>query len=187
MHAWLELLEGRYLPCAQSPQDPPFGPLYPALQMHRLRLLLPGYQEKEGAGQKVHADIDVAAIALEYVPLSHTAHALEPLTLLYLPAIHETQSVPSGPVNPCLQTQEVMVLDAARETALLGQSLQSTRVRTAVTLLYLPAGQFEHGNIPTASLNLPAAHPMQLSVPSPVYPMLQEQFPRVLLPGDELM
>ena len=45
--------------------------------------------EYEYAGQSLHADADVAAEAVPYVPARHSVHAADPFTSLKLPAAQE--------------------------------------------------------------------------------------------------
>ncbi len=58
------------LPASHATQGPPFGPVYPALQMQLVRVVLPT-DEFEFAGQLVHAALPFVGL---YVPTAHMAH-----------------------------------------------------------------------------------------------------------------
>ena len=78
-------------------------------------------------------------VSVEYVSAGHVAHALLPVTSLYIPVAHATQAVPSGPVYPVLHVQ---LLSSADCTA-------------AVNVF---AGHAAHACGPNQSLYVPLAH-----------------------------
>jgi len=59
-----------YLPVAHNAQEPPFGPVEPALQIQSLKAVLPT-SECEFSGQFVHNDLSVVAL---YLPEIHSVH-----------------------------------------------------------------------------------------------------------------
>lgn len=54
---------------------------------------------------------DVAPSAGENLPAPQSAHAAEPVAVLYFAAVHNTHVSPSGAVAPGLQVQSVMESD----------------------------------------------------------------------------
>ena len=61
------------------------------------------------AGQSRHVDSKIAAAAVLYLPCEHSEHGAEPFTSLYVPAMHASHCIPSGPVYPLLQVQLVTI------------------------------------------------------------------------------
>ena len=103
-----------YLPCEHSLQaaepfaslkrptphgshSTPSGPVYPSRQVQLVRAPLPP-REYVCAGQSLHVDSDVAAVAVLYLPCEHSIHAADPLMSLKLPTSHASHATPSGPV-----------------------------------------------------------------------------------------
>jgi hypothetical protein len=74
-------------PASHAGHGPPFGPVYPALQMQFVRVWLPT-DEFEFAGQLVHAALPFVDL---YVPVAHVAHwPLEaPASGPVYPVLHE--------------------------------------------------------------------------------------------------
>ena len=74
-----------YLPPTHAVQGPPFGPVYPVLQVQLVSsvLLISAVFESDG----------------------HVVHACEPSQFLYFPCAHSAHGPPSGPVNPLMQEQ----------------------------------------------------------------------------------
>ena len=52
----------------------------------------------ESEGQAVHVDSFPRPRSLEYLPSPHSVHAADPFIGLKLPAGHDLQAPPSGPV-----------------------------------------------------------------------------------------
>jgi hypothetical protein len=87
-----------YLPAAHEEQLFLFGPVWPA--GHPVGIVACDIQssgsslpagETESAGQAVHVEADMAAIAVEYVLLGQLVHGALPVATLYLPAVHSAQ------------------------------------------------------------------------------------------------
>ena len=70
-------------------------------------------REIELEGQSVHV---CALTTSEYFAAAHAVHATDPGLDLYLPATHPVQA-PSVPVQPTLQTQDVMLALPVFESA----------------------------------------------------------------------
>ena len=87
-----------YLPAAHEEQLFLFGPVWPsghpvcivACDIQSSGSSLPA-SETESAGQAVHVEADMAAIAVEYVLLGQLVHGALPVATLYLPAVHSAQ------------------------------------------------------------------------------------------------
>ena len=94
------------LPTSHAPHSAPSGPVYPLLQVQLVCCLLP-IPEYVCAGQSMHVDSEISAMAVLYWPCEHSEHGAEPFTSLYVPAIHAAHVTPSGPVYPLLQVQLV--------------------------------------------------------------------------------
>ena len=77
-----------YFPPTHAVQGPPFGPVYPVLQVQLVSSVLPILALYESAG--------------------HVVHACEPSQFLYFPCAHSTHNPPSGPVNPATQEHTVI-------------------------------------------------------------------------------
>ena len=88
-----------YFPGTHSRQDPPSGPVQPALQVQSLATLLPA-GENVRTGQLLHVELDTAPMAPEYEPELQSVQASEPLTALYLPAWQSMQGSGYRPVLP---------------------------------------------------------------------------------------
>ena len=97
-----------YVPAVQIVQDPPLGPLYPLLHIQSLRVLLPDGDD-DPEGQLEHVCGPVASIVPAYVPLTQRAQEAEPVELLYVPAVHLVQDPPSGPLDPRLHVQSLII------------------------------------------------------------------------------
>ena len=67
------------------------------LQVQFKRMLLPP-PENVCAGQLLHVALEMAAVAVLYLPCEHDVQAAEPLVSLKPPASHAVHSTPSGPV-----------------------------------------------------------------------------------------
>ena len=128
--------------------------------------------------QFVHAPIDVAPLDAECLPASHCVHSAEPNADLYLPAAHDSQVPPSGPLYPMLHRHCdccVDPLDVVVESA-----GQDSHVEISVAFIVsecLPTGQSRHADEPMTLLYLPATHATQvpLSPSGPENPALHLQ------------
>lgn len=135
-----------YVLLAQGAQAEPAGPVYPAL--HRQAFceeLPPG--ETALAGQGAHAE---APLAAWYDDAGHAWHTAEPTTLLYVPAAHDVQTPPSGPVKPVSQGHVVKALPPVPEFA----------------------GQLEHACGPLVLLYVAVRHGQHEPPFGPEYPAL---------------
>ena len=86
-----------YVPAIHAAHAVPSGPVYPLLHVQFVSCLLP-IPEYECVGQWLHVDSEIAATAVLYLPCEHSEHGAEPLTSLYVPAMHFAHCIPSGPV-----------------------------------------------------------------------------------------
>ena len=80
--------------------------MYPLLQVQLINIELPS-GECVYAGHWLHDDSSTSPVPVEYLPSEHSEHVENPLTSLYVPAIHAVHAKPSGPVYPLLQVQLV--------------------------------------------------------------------------------
>ncbi len=96
VHATLPLVV-LYLPAAHAVHVPPFGPVYPMLQVQLESAALP-LGELELSRQTMHVVSSVAPVLVEYLPAAQSVHATLPLVVLYLPAAQAVHGPPSGPV-----------------------------------------------------------------------------------------
>ena len=85
------------LPASHAWHSAPSGPVYPLLHVQLVNAALPT-PENACAGQSLHVESEIWAVAVEYLPSPHREHGAEPFTSLYLPAMHATHCIPSGPV-----------------------------------------------------------------------------------------
>ena len=122
-------------PASHASHSAPSGPVYPLLQVQFNPLPRPEY---ECAGQSLHEDSEIWAVSAEYLPSEQGEHGAEPLTSLYVPAMHPAHAVPSGPVYPLLQVQLVSCLLPTRENVCAGQSLHVDSEIWAVSAECLP-------------------------------------------------
>jgi len=188
MHA-LEPLTSLYVPPTHAGQGPPFGPVYPELQVQLLSSGLP--------------------VAAAYEFAGHVVHACDPSQFLYFPTAHSAQGPPSGPVNPATHEQIILAetedwfcahvvhsctpinglnlpashaTHARAYTASYASAAFSTCVYPvlhthavtfvdAATELRLPAHD-AHSAGPVVFLNLPTTHATHTSPVFPVYPIL---------------
>jgi hypothetical protein len=105
MHATLPLVFLK-VPAAHGEQVPPFGPVYPALQVHAVTAELV-LGEFVFTGHTKQADATVAPTVPEYFPAKQPVHDALPLKSLYVPAPHASHGPPFGPVYPALQVHAV--------------------------------------------------------------------------------
>ena len=76
-----------YVPAMHAAHCIPSGPVYPLLQVQLVSCLLP-IPEYVCGGHPLHVDSEIAAMAVLYLPCEHSEHGAEPMTSLYVPAMH---------------------------------------------------------------------------------------------------
>jgi len=76
-----------YDPAMHAAHASPSGPVYPLLQVQLVSCLLP-IPEYVCVGHSLHVDSEIAAMAVLYLPCEHREHGAEPMTSLYVPAMH---------------------------------------------------------------------------------------------------
>jgi hypothetical protein len=113
---------------------------------HVLELLAPATLENAPAGHGTQTPEEFAAVTSEYAPAGQETHALDPVTVLYLPAAHAVQVPPFAPVYPASQAQLVRnpLALAAREFA--GHKLQFGLPSGD----HSPSPQLKHVSLPVA-------------------------------------
>ena len=89
-----------------APHPVQVPPSRPDVQSIRLSLAA---GESEFDGHAWHGSV-LAPISVENLPVSHSVHTASPGFGLYLPATHCVQEPPSGPVQPTLHVQFVIIL-----------------------------------------------------------------------------
>ena len=125
--------------------------MYPALQAQAAAAVLKlGELELPAQARQVAAA--VAADEAEYVPTPQDVHPALPLAILYVPAIHDEQTPPSGPVCPALQVQSATASLELAELELPGQAEQVDAAVAAVAVESVPAPQLVHVALPPATL-----------------------------------
>ncbi len=82
-----EPLTSLYDPGMHAAHASPSGPVYPLLQVQLVSCLLP-IPEYVCGGHPLHVDSEIAAMAVLYLPCEHREHGAEPMTSLYVPAMH---------------------------------------------------------------------------------------------------
>ncbi len=103
-----------YVPALHAVQLPPFGPVYPALQIQAATCELPA-PDCVFATQPRHTLL-VAAIVVEYWFAKQFVHVAGPVVSFHVPATHATHGVtpfaadPPGPVYPILQIHAAKAL-----------------------------------------------------------------------------
>ena len=115
----------------------PSGPVYPLLQVQLINIELPS-AECVYAGHWLHVDSSISPVPVEYFPSEHCAHADDPFTSLYVPAIHAIHATPSGPVYPLLQVQLVSIELPSGECVYAGHSLHVDSSISPVSAEYFP-------------------------------------------------
>ncbi len=112
-----------YVPAAQGEQPPPFGPVYPALQVQAVtaELVLGEYVF---TGHTKQLDATVAPTIPEYFPAKQPVHDPLPLKSLYVPTAQGEQPPPFGPVYPALQVHAVTAELALGEFVSTGHTKQ---------------------------------------------------------------
>ena len=94
MHATLPVVD-LYEPAAHDEQEPPSGPVKPALHVHMLDALQPLHDAPEFDGHVIHVVAIVAPAVAEYDPTPQLVHAAEPVVFLYVPGTQEVHGLPS--------------------------------------------------------------------------------------------
>ena len=121
----------------------------------------------------------------EYFPDGQAVQDPFPVCGLYLPAIHKTHAVPSGPDEPLLHVQSISLLLATGALERAGHKTHVSTVVAASVVEYRPAAQFKHAASPVTFLYLPATHEVHCCPLRPVYPALQKQSCTLTLPIGE--
>ncbi len=113
------------------------------------------------------------AVPFAYVPAAQSEHATLPVSGLYVPAMHELQTPPSGPLKPALHVQPATAEVESSELELIVHTIQvSADVAVAVDE-YVPAPQLVHTPLPVSILYFPETHAVHHVSPlGPVYPAL---------------
>ena len=143
-------------------------------------------------GQSVHRLELVAAVDVEYLPITQAVHGASPSEGLKLPAAQATQAPPPFPENPALHRQsgppsaEPCALASSQQTLLpsgafvpVGQAAHVLDVFAPVAAEYVLLVHRLQASLPGTLLNFPARHGAQVTLPdevsSGVYPALQRQ------------
>ena len=151
-----------YLPTPHAVQVPPFGPVYPAVQVQAPTAVL-AMGEVPPTGHATQVPEVVAACVDEYLAAAQSVQDTLPLTVLYFPAEQAVHGPPSGPVYPKLQSQAVNVSLDSDELEYIGHARQVAAVVAAVVVEYVPAAQLVHEPVPVfAVLYFPGLQALQL-------------------------
>ncbi len=161
-----------YVPAAHGEHAPPFRPVNPALQAQAAAAVL-RLAESESPGHVTQVAAAVAPVEAEYVPAPQDVHPALPLAILYVPAIHDEHTPPSGPVYPALQVQSATASLELGELELSGHVTQVAAAVAAVTPEYVPAPHGVQAALPLAILYVPAIHDEHTPPSGPVNPALQ--------------
>jgi hypothetical protein len=70
-----EPFETLYFPATQAVHAAPFAPVYPALQMQSVCLLLPAWELEAGSGHEEHVFSNTALGTVEYLPAAQFTQA----------------------------------------------------------------------------------------------------------------
>ncbi len=128
-------ITGLYVPGTHRAHGPPFGPLAPVLHVQLVTTELPTVAEKLFAGQSAQLSL--------------------PLTPLYFPAPHSTQTLPF-PVAPTLHRHSALDIPAFAFAAHATQAVAPTPA------MYMPAAHDVQLVSAIPFLNLPASQSSQL-------------------------
>lgn len=142
-----------YVPAAHV-EHMPSGPVYPALQGTGMQELMDelAMDEVEPSGHATQVAAVVAPVVGEYVPAAQSVHMALPVSILYLPVMQAVHTPPSGPVEPALQVQAVMVVLASGALEPSGHARHAAADVAAAVGEYVPAEQGVHEEEPVALL-----------------------------------
>ena len=134
-----------YFPATHAAHEPPFGPVYPVLQLQLVKAALPsGELELElDPGQARQVELAEAPTAVEYLPAEQSEQAAVPVNALYFPATQAAHGAPLGPVDPALQVQFIKAALPAGELEFDGQARHDKLDATPTAVEYFPAAQSE--------------------------------------------
>jgi hypothetical protein len=105
-----------------------------------------------------------------------------PVAVLYFPATQAVHGPPSGPVNPGLQVQAVIVELGLGELELEGHARQVVATVAPAVVEYVAAPQLVHATEPVVVLYVPVTQAVHGPPLGPVKPMLQVQLAFALQP-----
>jgi hypothetical protein len=163
--------------------------------MHVLPVELPVTVEYFPARQSTQLLAVETPVVARYLPALQLVHAVLPFTVLYLPAAQGEHVPPSGPVNPCLQTQllsaddplkdsvlfgqgkqyVLLLAPSVNEYVLMGQLVQLLSVNAPLNTRNFPIGQFKHVEALDSVEYLPPTQSTQVLAPviSAILPTIQ--------------
>ena len=175
-----------YFPTSHGEHTPPFGPVYPTLQVQAATAVL-GLGELLLLGHAEQVVATVAPAVLEYVAVAQLVHCALPVAILYVPAAHGEHAPPSGPVDPALQVQPAAAEQPVHDAPeLAGQAAHIVPNVAPAVGEYFPAAQSVQTALPVAILYLPATHREHTPPSGPVDPALQVQAVTAVLGLGEL-
>jgi len=93
--------------------------------------------------------------------------------ILYLPAIHDKHTPPSGPVKPTLHVQLLTAELAFSELEFAGQETHVVATVAPVVVEYVPVKQSVHAVLPITVLYFPATQAVHGPPSGPLNPTLQ--------------
>jgi len=164
-----------YVPALHSVQEPPFGPLAPALHVHAVTVVLaiPAF---EFNGQASHV---AAPSTAEYVLIPQALQAAFACSGLYSPGTHimHLKFVFSS-VNayePALHKQSLTTELPMGDVELIGHTEHAEAFVAPGVVEYLPISQSVHVAAPVCTLYVPATHSVHVPPSAPDDPVLQEQ------------
>jgi hypothetical protein len=140
---------------------------------HTLALVAPATDEYEPAGHCAHVFEPLAPAAAEYAPAGQFVHTALPVAILYVPAAHDVQTPPSGPVNPTLHVQAARAALEIGELELAGHAKHVAKSEAPVRFEYVATPQSVHVALPLVVLYFPATQPVHGPPSGPVKPALQ--------------
>lgn len=125
--------------------------VYPTLQVQfftSILLLL----ESENIGQETQAELDVAEISPEYLPLSQDTQEYDPDVTLYFPGAQDAQKCEAKTVNPALQEQFSGCPLADGDIELFSQARQASGDTAWKLVENVPASQAIHKSLELAAI-----------------------------------
>ena len=149
--------------------------MYPALQSEDTQSARSSLEigDTVPAGQVRQVDALVAPVEAEYVPAPHGVQVALPVAILYVPATHDEQTPPSGPLYPALQVQSTTASLELGDLELPGHVTQVAAAVAPVEAEYVPTPQLLQVALPLAILYVPTPHGEHTPPSGPVYPALQ--------------